>query len=56
MLAMSFRAVLIGGVVSAVVPLADAQLITHRYLSYAIAKTIAETAIDSCSKHPWCMP
>ena len=48
MLAMSFRAVLIGGAVSAVVPLADAQLITHRDLSYAIAKTIAETAIDSC--------
>jgi hypothetical protein len=37
-----------GGAVSAVVPLADAQLITHRDLSYAIAKTIAETAIDSC--------
>jgi hypothetical protein len=37
-----------GGAVSAVVPLADAQLITHRELSYAIAKTIAETAIDSC--------
>ena len=32
MLAMSFRAVLIGGVVSAVVPLVDAQLITHRDL------------------------
>jgi uncharacterized protein GlcG (DUF336 family) len=30
-----------------VVPLARAQLITHRDISYAIAKTIAETAIDS---------
>jgi hypothetical protein len=29
---------------SAVVPLAQAQLLTHRDLSYAIAKTIAETA------------
>jgi hypothetical protein len=47
MLAM-FRLVLIGATVSAVVPLAHAQLITHRDLSYAIAKTIAETAIDSC--------
>jgi uncharacterized protein GlcG (DUF336 family) len=48
MLAMSFRLVLIGAAVSAVVPFAHAQLITHRDLSYAIAKTIAETAIDSC--------
>ena len=32
MLAMSFRAVLIGGAVSAVVPLADDQPITHRDL------------------------
>jgi len=30
------------------VPLAHAQLLTHRDLSYAMAKTIAETAIDSC--------
>ena len=37
------------GAVSAVVPLAQAQLLTHRDLSYAIAKTIAETAIDSCA-------
>jgi uncharacterized protein GlcG (DUF336 family) len=44
----SSRLVLIGVAVSAVVPLAHAQLITHRDLSYAIAKTIAETAIDSC--------
>ena len=29
------------------VPLAHAQLITHRDISYAIAKTIAEMAIDS---------
>ena len=35
--------------VSAVVPLAQAQLLTHRDLSYAMAKTIAETAIDSCA-------
>jgi hypothetical protein len=34
--------------VSAVAPLAQAQLLTHRDLSYAMAKTIAETAIDSC--------
>jgi uncharacterized protein GlcG (DUF336 family) len=31
-----------------VVALANAQLLTHRDLSYAIAKTVAETAIDSC--------
>jgi hypothetical protein len=43
-----FRLTLIGAV-SAVVPLAQAQLLTHRNLSYAIAKTIAETAIDSCA-------
>jgi uncharacterized protein GlcG (DUF336 family) len=48
MLAMSFRLVLIGAAVSAVVPLAHAQLITHRDVSYVIAKTIAETAVDSC--------
>ena len=44
MIAMSFRLVLIGAAVSAVVPLAHAQLITHRDISYAIAKTIAEMA------------
>ena len=43
-----FRLTLIG-TVSAVVPLAQAQLLTHRDLSYATAKTIAETAIDSCA-------
>jgi uncharacterized protein GlcG (DUF336 family) len=43
-----FRLTLIGAV-SAVVPLTQAQLLTHRDLSYAIAKTIAETAIDSCA-------
>ena len=43
-----FRLTLIGAV-SAVVPLAQAQLLTHRDLSYAMAKTIAETAIDSCA-------
>ena len=36
------------GVLGAVVPAAHAQLLTHRDLSYALAKTIAETAIDSC--------
>ena len=36
------------GAVSGVVTLAHAQLLTHRDLSYAMAKTIAETAIDSC--------
>ena len=39
----------LSGAVSAVVPLAQAQLLTHRDLSYAMAKTIAETAIDSCA-------
>jgi len=43
-----FRLTLIGAV-SAVVPLAQAQLLTHRDLSYAMAKTITETAIDSCA-------
>jgi len=37
------------GSASAVVSLAQAQLLTHRDLSYAMAKTIAETAIDSCA-------
>ena len=36
------------GAVSGVVTLAHAQLLTHRDLSYTMAKTIAETAIDSC--------
>jgi len=35
--------------VSAAVPIAHAQLLTHRDLSYAMAKAIAETAIDSCA-------
>jgi uncharacterized protein GlcG (DUF336 family) len=39
----------VGSAVSAVVPLAQAQLLTHHDLSYAMAKTIAETAIDSCA-------
>jgi len=30
---------------------AQAQLLTHRDLSYAMAKTIAETAIESCGAH-----
>jgi uncharacterized protein GlcG (DUF336 family) len=37
------------GAASAVVPLAQAQLLTHRDLSYAMAKTIAESAIDACA-------
>jgi uncharacterized protein GlcG (DUF336 family) len=43
-----FRLTLIGAM-SAVVPLGQAQLLTHRDLSYAMAKAIAETAIDSCA-------
>ena len=43
-----FRFTLIGAM-SAVVPAAQPQLLTHRDLSYAMAKTIAETAIDSCA-------
>jgi uncharacterized protein GlcG (DUF336 family) len=43
-----FRLTLIG-TISAVVPLAQAQLLTHRDLSYAMAKAIAETAIESCA-------
>src|SRR6266850_7399800 len=42
------RRVALAGAVSAVVPLAQAQLLTHRDLSYPMAKTIAETAIESC--------
>jgi uncharacterized protein GlcG (DUF336 family) len=38
----------LGGALSAVVSLAHAQLLTHRDLTYGLAKTIAETAIDSC--------
>ena len=45
---MSVRLSLIGLALSALIPPSHAQLITHRDLSYAIAKTIAETAIDSC--------
>jgi uncharacterized protein GlcG (DUF336 family) len=37
------------GAVSIAAPLAHAQLLTHRDLSYAMAKTIAETVIDSCA-------
>src|SRR6516165_8145132 len=43
-----FRLTLIGAM-SAVVPLARAQLLMHQDLSYAMAKRIAETAIDSCA-------
>ena len=48
MLAILLRLAMVGGL-SAVAPLAHAQLLTHRDLSYAIAKTVAETAIDSCA-------
>jgi uncharacterized protein GlcG (DUF336 family) len=44
--------VLIGAasaLVLALAPLAHAQLLTHRDLSYTMAKTIADTAIDSCA-------
>jgi uncharacterized protein GlcG (DUF336 family) len=44
----TFRLLLISAALSAAVLPAHAQLIAHRDLSYAIAKTIAETAIDSC--------
>jgi uncharacterized protein GlcG (DUF336 family) len=37
------------GALIASVPVAHAQLLTHRDLSYAMAKTIAETAIDNCA-------
>jgi len=36
---------------SACVLPAQAQLLTHRDLSYAMAKTIAEAAIESCGSH-----
>jgi len=39
----------VSGALSTVFSLAHAQLLTHRDLSYAMAKTIAETAIDSCA-------
>jgi len=48
MRAIFFRLALVGAM-SAVAPLAHAQLLTHRDLSYSMAKTSAETAIDSCS-------
>ena len=40
--------VLIGSA-SALTPPAHSQLLTHRDLSYTVAKTIAEAAIDSCA-------
>jgi uncharacterized protein GlcG (DUF336 family) len=40
--------VLIAAAAAAGLP-AEAQLLTHRDLSYAMSKTIAETAIDSCA-------
>ena len=48
MRAIFFRLVLVSAM-SAVAPLAHPQLLTHRDLSYSMAKTIAETAIDSCA-------
>ena len=48
MRAIFFRLALVGAMI-AVAPLAHAQLLTHRDLSYSMAKTIAETAIDSCA-------
>jgi len=48
MRAIFFRLALVGAM-SAVAPIAHAQLLTHRDLSYSMAKTIAETAIDSCA-------
>ena len=48
MRAIFFRLVLVG-VMSAVAPLAHSQPLSHRDLSYLMAKTIAETAIDSCA-------
>ena len=48
MRAIFFRLALVGAM-SGVAPLAHAQLLTHRDLSYSMAKTIAETAIDSCA-------
>src|SRR5580704_15275187 len=48
MRAIFFRLVLVGAM-SAAAPLAHSQLLTHRDLSYSMAKTIAETAIDSCA-------
>ena len=38
----------LAGAVTTLSPLASAQLLTHRDLSYGMAKTIAEAAIDSC--------
>ena len=37
------------GAASVATQLTHAQLLTHRDLSYAMAKTVAETAIDSCA-------
>jgi uncharacterized protein GlcG (DUF336 family) len=39
----------VSGALSTVFSLGHAQLLTHRDLSYGMAKTIAETAIDSCA-------
>ncbi len=39
------------GLLGALALPAQAQLLTHHDLSYAMAKTIAETAIESCGAH-----
>jgi uncharacterized protein GlcG (DUF336 family) len=39
----------LAGLVGALATTAQAQLLTHRDLSYSVAKTIAETAIESCT-------
>ena len=44
-----FSRLVLVGAMSAVAPLAHAQLLTHRDLSYSMANTIAETAVDSCA-------
>ena len=48
MLALLSRLAL-AGLVGALATTAHAQLLTHKDLSYSVAKTIAETAIESCT-------
>ena len=48
MLSLLSRPVL-SGFAGALAATAQAQLLTHRDLSYSIAKTIAETAVESCA-------
>lgn len=49
MLAPLPRLALAGVLVGSLATAAEAQLLTHRDLSYSIAKTIAEAAIESCT-------